>query len=46
LQPFASQLAGTADRFRLLAGSPLGWLFVVASNFHFAKDTLALHFLF
>jgi hypothetical protein len=46
LQPFASQLTGTADRFRLLAGSPLGRFFVVAADLHFAEDALALHLLF
>src|SRR6516164_6485735 len=40
LQPFASQLTGTADRFRLLAGSPVGRFFVVAPDLHFAEDAL------
>jgi hypothetical protein len=46
LGALARQLAGAADGFRLLAGAPFGGLFVVAAQFHFAKDALALHLLF
>src|SRR5262249_48178176 len=46
LQFFASQLTGTADRFRLLARSPLGRFFVMAADLHFAEDALTLHPLF
>jgi hypothetical protein len=37
LQLFASQLTGTTDSLRPLAGSPLRWFFVVAPDFHLAK---------
>ena len=45
LQLFASELAGAADGLRLLPNSSLGWLFVMAAEFHLAEDALALHLL-
>ena len=36
----------TTYGFGLLAGAALGGLFVVAPQFHFAEDPLALHLLF
>jgi len=35
-----------AHRLGLLAGAPLGGLFVTAPELHFAKQPLALHLLF
>src|SRR5438067_10157010 len=45
LQLFAGELAGAADGFRLLPGSPLGGFFVMATEFHLAEYALALHLL-
>src|SRR5215467_12037895 len=49
-QPFAlgalaGELAGPADRFRLLAGLLGGGLFVVSAELHLAENALALHLL-
>jgi len=46
LQLLASELARTADGFRLLAGFLLGGLFVMAAELHLAENPLALHLLF
>src|SRR5690606_1156930 len=46
LSLFAGELAGAADGLGLLAGAPLGGLFVVTTEFHFAEDAFALHLLF
>jgi hypothetical protein len=45
LQFLARELAGAAERFRLLSGSLFGWFFVVATKLHLAKNTFALHLL-
>ena len=45
LQLLARQLAGPADRFRLLAGALFRGLFVMAAKLHFAENSLALHLL-
>ena len=42
---FPGQLARAAHGFRLFAGALFRWLFVMATQFHFAEDTFALHFL-
>src|SRR5215831_10933129 len=49
-QPFAlgalaGELAGPADRFRLLAGLLGGGLFVVSAELHLAENALTLHLL-
>src|SRR5262245_19436622 len=43
LHLLARQLAGAADRFRLLPGLLFGGLLVVSAQLHFAEDSLALH---
>ena len=43
-QALAFQLARTANGFGLFTSLFLGGLFKVAAQFHFAKDTFALHF--
>jgi len=45
LQFLASELAGAADGFRLLARLLFGGLLVVATQLHFAENALALHLL-
>jgi hypothetical protein len=45
LRALACDLAGSADRFGLLAGSLLGGLLVMVAKLHFAKDALALQLL-
>src|SRR5262249_26329193 len=37
------ELAGPADRLRLLPGFLLGWFLVMAAQLHFAEDALSLH---
>src|SRR5712691_9170246 len=46
LHALAQQLAVAAHRLGLLAGAPLGGLFVTAAELHFAEHPFALHFLF
>src|SRR5215470_15452036 len=41
LHALAGQLAGAANRFRLLPGLLLGWLFVMAAKLHLTEDPLA-----
>src|SRR6516225_6428648 len=43
LQLFAGELAGAADRFRLLPDSALGGFLVMAAELHLAEDAFALH---
>jgi hypothetical protein len=45
LQLFASELAGSADGLCLFPDFPLRGFFVMAAEFHLAKDALALHLL-
>src|SRR5687768_15610096 len=45
LQLLAGELAGAADGLGLLARLALGGLFIMAAQFHFPEDALALHFL-
>src|SRR5581483_672235 len=45
LGALASQLAGAAHRFRLLAGALLGGLFIVDVALHLAERAFALHLL-
>jgi hypothetical protein len=45
LQLLAGELAGAANRLRLLAGALLGRLLVMAAQLHLAEDALALHLL-
>src|SRR5262249_29746894 len=43
LHALAGKLTGAANRFRLLPGLLLGWLFVMAAKLHLTEDPLALH---
>src|ERR1700730_13317886 len=43
LGALAGELAGAADRFRLLPGLLFGGFLVVAAELHLAEDALALH---
>src|ERR1700681_3154532 len=43
LGALAGELAGTADRLRLLPGLLFGGILVVAAELHLAEDALALH---
>jgi hypothetical protein len=43
LGTLAGELAGPADRFRLLAGAPLGRFFIIIVELHLAEEPLALH---
>jgi len=45
LGALAGQLAGTANRFGLLASLALGRLLEVVATLHFAKEAFALHLL-
>src|SRR5262245_14995346 len=45
LHAFAGELAGPADRLRLLTGLLFRWFLVVAAKLHLAENPLALHFL-
>ena len=44
LGALASQLAGAANSFGVLAGFFLGWLFESLTGLHFAEETFTLHF--
>jgi len=44
LQLLAGELAGTADGLSLLARLALGGLLIMATQFHFPENALALHF--
>jgi hypothetical protein len=44
LQLLAGELAGAADSLGLFAGAFLGGLLVMSAQFHFAENSLALHF--
>ena len=46
LHALAQEFAVAADGLGLFAGAALGGLFVVAPQFHFPEDALALHLLF
>src|SRR5215510_2496633 len=45
LHALAGELAGAADRLRLLPGLLFGWLLVMAAKLHLAENSLALHLL-